>query len=361
MTYKVGLVGVRRGSSLARPFGLFPETEIVALCDANAESLPDAGAAFGVPPERCFTSYDDMLASGIDIVVVGTPIPFHAGQSIAALNAGIHVLSEVTAANSLEELDGILAAARASSAQYMMAENCCYLHYISQWKDLIGSGRIGEITYAECEYLHNIEALMIDPASGDAYWRLNRPPIQYCTHSLGPVLQIMDDFVTEVSCVSTGFGTVGVEAPGTPDMQVALLKTSRGSAIKLLRSQVVRREPTLHSYTFYGTKGFIEHDHTQAYGDATGRLYVEGEHDHAAGYEVISLPYADPDAPEIAKSGGHGTTEYYLVRDFIDAVVNDRRPPIDAVMAARMTAPGLAAIESARNGGAWTPVPHYAW
>lgn len=361
MTYKVGLVGVRRGSSLARPFSLFPETEIYALCDAKAESLPDAGAAFGVPPERCFTSYDEMLASGIDIVVVGTPIAFHAEQSIAALNAGIHVLSEVTAANTLEELDGILAAARASSAHYMMAENCCYLHYITQWKSLIGSGRIGEITYAECEYLHNIEALMIDPDSGDAYWRLNRPPIQYCTHSLGPVLQIMDDHVVEISCVSTGSRTVGVDAPGTPDMEVALLKTARGGVIKLLRSQVVRRQPALHAYTFYGTKGFVEHDHSTGHGDVTGRLYVEGEHDQATGYEVIDLPYADPDAPEIARSGGHGTTEYYLVRDFIDAIVNNRRPPIDTVMAARMTAPGLVAMESARNGGQWTPVPTYEW
>jgi predicted dehydrogenase len=361
MALKVGLVGVRRGSSLVRPFQLYPESGIHALCDTKEESLRDAAAAFGVPPERCYTSFDAMLASGIDIAVVGTPIPFHAEQSIKALEAGVHVLSEVTAANSLEELDAILAAARASSAQYMMAENMCYVHYIMQWKDLVRSGRIGEIVYAECEYLHNIETLMIDEKSGEAYWRLQRPPIQYCTHSLGPVLQMMDDHVTEVSCVSGGYRTVGVEAPGTPDMQVALMKTARGGVIKLLRSQVIRREPTLHAYALYGTGGFLEHDHSKGYGDVKGRLYVEGEHDHAEGYEEIALPYTNPDAPEEARSGGHGTSEYELVRDFLDAIEANRRPPIDAVMAARMTAPGLVAVQSAVAGGAWMPVPHYDW
>lgn len=361
MTYKVGLVGVRRGSSLVKPFQLFPESAIYALCDAKEESLRDAAAAFGVPAERCYTSFDDMLDSGIDIAVIGTPIPFHAEQSVKALRAGVHVLSEVTAANSLKELDEILAAARASNAQYMMAENNCYLQYITEWKDWVRNGRIGEIVYAECEYLHNIEKLMIDEASGEAYWRLQRPPIQYCTHSLGPVLQIMDDHIVDVSCVSTGYRTVGVEAPGTPDIEVALLKTSRGGVIKLLRSQVVRREPTLHAYTFYGTKGFLEHDHSRGYGDVKGRIYVEGEHDHKVGYEEIDLRYANPAAPDEARSGGHGTTEYDLVRDFIDAVQAGCRPPIDAVMAARMTAPGLVAVESARAGGAWMAVPNYNW
>jgi predicted dehydrogenase len=360
MTYKVGLVGVRRGSSLVRPFEIFPETEITALCDMNQASLETAGKDFGIADSGLFTSYEDMLNSGIDIVVVGTPIPFHADQSVQALESGIHVLSEVTAANSMPDLERIVAAAQQSDAVYMLAENCCYRPYILEWKQWVQQGRLGEIFYAECEYIHNIEALLTNEATGEAYWRLQRPPITYCTHSLGPVLQIMDDRITQVSCVSTGNLITGNAAPGCRDMEVAICKTEKGGAIKLLRSQVARREPALHYYSFYGTKGFVEHDHSHAHGDTTGRLYIEGEHAAADGFEVIDCLLVDPNAPEEAKTGGHGTSEYFMVRDFIDAVANGTPAPIDAIRAAEMTAPGLCAHESSLNDGAWVDVPSFA-
>lgn len=45
-----------------------------------------------------------MLASDIDAVVVSTPMQLHVPQSIAALHAGKHVLSEVTAGVTMDEL-----------------------------------------------------------------------------------------------------------------------------------------------------------------------------------------------------------------------------------------------------------------
>ena len=50
----------------------------------------------------------------------------HAGQSAAALEAGLHVLSEVTAAVDLEQCRRLVRAAQRSSGLYMMAENCNY-------------------------------------------------------------------------------------------------------------------------------------------------------------------------------------------------------------------------------------------
>ena len=76
---------------------------------------------------------------------------------------------------------------------------------------------------------------------------------------------------------------------------------------------------------------------------------------------MIACRQSDPDAPPEALSGGHGTTEYFLVREFIDAVVANARPPIDAVRAVEFTAPGILAHESAERGGAWVDVPQFAW
>ena len=179
MQYQVGLVGTRRGSSLVRPFSIFPETEIMALCDVDEQRLASAAEAFQIADDHLFSDYDRFLDSPVDIVVVSTPIQFHADQVIRALEAGKHVLSEVTAAYTLEDCQRIVEAAQRSGRTYMMAENCCYFHFIRQWKEWIGRGRLGEIFYAEAEYIHNIQPLLHNTESGESYWRIQRPPIYY--------------------------------------------------------------------------------------------------------------------------------------------------------------------------------------
>jgi predicted dehydrogenase len=360
MTLKVALIGVGRGSSLVRPFEVFAETQITALCDADSERLADVGKAFALPDHALYSNYEDLLNADIDIVVVGTPIQFHAEQAIKALEAGKHVLSEVTAAYTLADCNRIIDAARRSSRIYMMAENNCYLHYIREWKQWVQQGRLGELFYAECEYIHNIEHLMLNQTSGESYWRLQRPPIYYCSHSLGPVLQLMDDRITQVMCIDAGTSIANRPEPGCLNMQVALCRTAKGGVIKLLRSQIARREPPIHYYSLYGTRGNVETDRIGGHQNAKGRLFIQGETDpqHA---EIIDCLQSDPTAPPEALSGGHGSTEYYLIRDFTDAILANRLPPIDAVRAAEFTAPGICAHESSLQGGIWVDVPQFGW
>jgi predicted dehydrogenase len=360
MSYRVGVVGARRGSSLIRPFALFPETQIVAMCDVDERRLADAAASLDIGDENLFTSYDEFLDANIDIVVVGTPIQFHAEQSVQAMEAGKHVLSEVTAAYTLEDCQRLVDTVQRTGRTYMMAENCCYYHFIRQWKAWIGSGRLGDIFYAEAEYIHNVQHLMLDRESGESYWRLYRPPIYYCTHSLGPLLYLMEDRIVRTTCLDAGYGILPNLGPGCLNMEVALFQTQKGAVIKLLRSQVAYREPPMHFYSLYGTKGSLENDragHGGGHQVGKGKLYVAGEHERT--HEVIDCPEADPDAPPEAYAGGHGTTEYYLVRDFIHAVQQGTRPPIDAVTAAEWTAPGICAHESARLEGKWIDVPQF--
>ena len=74
MTYKVGLVGARRGSSLVQPFTLFPETQVVALCDVDEQRVAGVAEELGVDDRSVYTRYEAFLEAPIDIVVVGTPI-----------------------------------------------------------------------------------------------------------------------------------------------------------------------------------------------------------------------------------------------------------------------------------------------
>jgi len=354
-TWRVGLVGVGRGSGYGRLFADEPRCQIVACCDISPEALERFGRELNLPDEACFTDYGDFLGAGLDIVFLGTPIPFHAEQAIAALESGCHVLSEVTAASTIEDCGRIVEAVRRTGQTYMLAENCIYWHFVSQWKGLVEQGKLGEIVYAECEYLHPIPALLYDRRTGQPGWRLNRAPLHYCSHSLGPILDITCDRIVRACGLGQGHRVLPEAPIGGIDIQVALFETARGMIIKLLRTSVLPRHPPIHFYALHGTKGYVETDRNGPRGP--GRIFIEGE---MAQSQEIEVPLSDPALPESAKAGGHGTAEYLLVQDFLTALERGVKPRIDEVRAMDITVPGLVAHESALRHGEWLDVPSFA-
>lgn len=350
--YRVGLVGARRGLGPLRIFELMPDCKLTAVCDLNQEALDRA--AKGRPDLKCYTDYEAMLSDGLDIVVVATPMPLHAQHTVMALNAGCHVLQEVTLADTIEGCRAILEAVKAHPKQkFMLAENCCYWGYILEWKQMWEQGLLGEFMYAEAEYVHNIRSLLRNP-DGTPAWRASRPPIVYCTHSLGPVLKVTGERITSVCCLHTGSKL----EPDLKhlDMMVAICQTSSGGVIKLLRAQAVAREPGYHYYSIYGTKGCVEStrppasaDHSFAYLESIPRLP-----------NLITLPFGQNVAvPAAAMAGGHGSLEYLMISDFMRAIRNDTPSPIGIYEALDMSLPGLCAYESALKGGQPVPVPDW--
>ena len=116
---RFGIIGAAgRGNSFVRSLRANPATELTALCDLRSEPLVANAAELGV--EHIFTDAGELIRSDVvDAVVVGTPMQFHAPQAILALEHDIHVLSEVTAAVSIEESRDLVRAARRSAATYM--------------------------------------------------------------------------------------------------------------------------------------------------------------------------------------------------------------------------------------------------
>ncbi len=372
--YKIGLVGVSRGSGTVAPFSYFPETKITALCDLNETRLMECARHFKVSDQNCTIDFDRFLSYDFDIIVIGTPIQFHAEQVIKALEAGKHVLSEVTMAYKLEDCQRIIDAVKRSGKTYMLGENCCYWPFIRQWDEWIKQGLLGDIFYAEAEYIHNIQELLVDEKNGETFWRLNRPPIYYCTHSLGPLLMMINDQIISVSCVDAGYSIMQPKGEGCLNMEVALFKTKKGRVLKLLRSQVAYREPPLHFYSLYGTKGVVESDRrgtlAHAAGGTRGLLHLKDKHywvhqqtERQFPFDEIYTGEIDLSAPKETYEfdGSHGSAEHNMIRAFMDAIETGTQPFLDAPFGANITAPGLIAHESAKLGGQWLDVPVFAW
>ena len=82
--------------------------EAVAVCDVNEERVRSVANDTGIP--QAFTDYREMLEKvQPDITVVATPNVFHKPMTLAALEAGSHVLCEkplaLTYADAKEMID----------------------------------------------------------------------------------------------------------------------------------------------------------------------------------------------------------------------------------------------------------------
>lgn len=355
--HRIGIVGLSRGRGFVKVFSAHPDVEVTALCDIDEEKLTDLGEAFGLDDSKLYGDFDDFVNADMDIVMIATPIPLHTEQTVKSLESGKHVLCEQTVAYTVEECERVVNAVKKSGLTYMMAENYCYFHYVREWKKLVEAGKLGKIYYAEGEYIHEIIHLLVNKNDGSYYWRHERPPLWYCAHTLGPILMLMDDRIVRGCGLTSGFNRMPDynDHPGFLDFQIGLFQTEKGAAVKILRSQTAARPHTVW-YSLYGTKGHLENQRDRG----EGLYYAEDDMERCKG-EAMECPTVDPDAPEEAKQGGHGTSEYYLIRDFLDSIDNGTKPPFDVMRSTDFTIPGIIAHQSSMKGGEWMDVPRFDW
>jgi len=361
---RVGIVG-KRGAAFIAGFRALPETEVVALCEADPAQLQRVGEQYAIPLR--FARYEELL-DVVDAVVVTTPMQLHVPQAVRALQAGKHVLSEVTAAVSLEECWRLRDAVLASGRTYMMGENYCYLRDNVLVREMAHRGLFGEVYFGEGEYLHEIRNLHHGPDSAPTwryYWQVGVRGCTYPTHSLGPVMQWFTavdpgERIESVVCLGTGSHT-DPEHPHD-DTCLMLCRLRSGKLVKIRLDMLSNRPHQMAYYSLQGTRGVYEASRVAG---EPGRVWV-GE--NRAGEPRAWRPLSDyedllPDMwrnpPEAARRAGHGGGDYFQVRDFVQAVVTGAPPPVDLYAALEWTAAGLCSQLSIQNGGVPIRVPDF--
>ena len=351
---KVGFVGLGRGRSLASNLLGMKDARIAGICDLDSIRL-DAAADWLAKENKLegvlvTKSFDELLASDVDAVVIATAAIAHTDMAIQALAAGKHVLSEIPAVNSVEEAYRLKeAVSRYPSQKYMVAENCCFWAFINTWKGLVEKGEIGRVWYAEAEYLHNITDLMRD-RDGKPTWRASYDAIKYLTHDLGPLLYLLDDRVIEVSGFAPSFNSLPDLSTGTPN-EVAMFRTAKGALIKILVSFGIVRS-FIHNYCVYGDRGSLETDRMDAYTTNACLSSVQ-----SMGMKMFRMPTTSGYPGYSA--AGHGGADAKMIEGFISCILNDTKPPIDVDLGLNITIPGILAHESMKQGGKTLEIPQF--
>ncbi len=112
---RTGVIGCGKvGHTHALALASLPESEFVAVCGRTPEKARVFAEKYKV---TAYTDVSQMVAAErLDAVCVCTPHPEHAGPTIAAARAGVHVIVEKPLASTLADCDAMLAAAQAGGA-----------------------------------------------------------------------------------------------------------------------------------------------------------------------------------------------------------------------------------------------------
>ena len=192
---RTAIVGLGFGAEFIPIHQRHPQAQLVAICQRSRDKLDQIGRAHGV--ERRYESYAELLRDKeIDAVHINSPIPDHAAMSLAALEAGKHVMCTVPMATSVEDCRRIVELVEKTGLKYMMAETVVYAREFLFIKQLADSGELGKIQFVQASHQQDMDGW-------PDYWP-GLPPMHYATHCVGPCLALERKDAAEVSCFGSG-------------------------------------------------------------------------------------------------------------------------------------------------------------
>ncbi len=276
------------------------ECDLVAVSRARSDLAESFAREFGA--QKWFASWRELLAdSEIEAVYIATPVHLHAEQTIAAAEAGKHVLCEKPLAMNPSECDRMIAACRLNKVTLGVAYYRHFYPVIERIKEILQSGEIGEPVLAQVntfEYF-NPQAdhprywfMVKDRSGGGPMFDFGCHRIEVLTNILGPIKKVR-------SITSNVLFDREVE-----DTATALFQFERGTSGVLSVTHAAREsQDTLR---IFGSLGSI---HVPSLNQGTMQVTSS-----AGEREETHPPDANLHAP--------------LIRDFAEAVTNGREPAV---------------------------------
>lgn len=310
----VGVVGVGIGRLHIQGYIQCPEAQVLAVCDANEDRARRVATEFGIP--HVFTDYEEMLKlEGIDAVSVCTPNYLHAPMTIAAFEAGKHVICEKPLAMTPEEGQAMVDAGKKAGKIFMTAFNNRFRGDTQVLKRFIEEGELGDIYYAKTGWIRR------KGIPGMGSWFTTKcqsgggPLIDIGVHVLDLALWLMGN-PKAVTVTGSTYSIFGVKGEGTgkwgtpekggvcdvEDLAAAFIRLDTGATIFLEASWASHIERDRIYTSLMGTKGGADIDPFRIYKDL-----------HGTGVDIT---------PSFPNQSGH----MMEIKHFVECLVEGKEP-----------------------------------
>lgn len=366
---RIGVFGAYRGMSMIRVLAKHPHATLVAVCDKYRPALDkvkalaeEAGLEVAL-----YADFEDFFRHEMDAVVLANYANEHAPFAIRLLKSGRHVLSEVLPCETMAQAVALIEAVEESGKVYAYAENYCYMAHSFEMRRRYEAGEIGEVMYAEGEYIHDCSSIWPAITYGEPdHWRNNMYTTFYCTHSFGPIMTItgrrpvrVTGFITQHNPENRRLGRKTGYRAG-----IEMVTLDNGAIARSVHGEL-KREPGSHNYKIYATRGCMESElflpsYAQEGQKPEIHVYREGK--------KMCVGESEKYAPDLsafsdlysAAGMGHGGSDFFPTHYFIEKILGNpegAKYSIDVYGAVDMGIVGILAYRSALAGGAPVAVP----
>lgn len=328
----IGILGGGRISSAhATAAAALPETRLSGVAEVDEERLRVSMERYGCPG---WADYHDLLRDpNTDAVMIGLPHWLHLEATMAALEAGKHVLIEKPMAMSVAECDQILSASHATGKTVMVAHIHQFFPENIAARDMVTRGEIGNVVLASDTWYKPFwegqrPQWFLEDEKGGGMWPMNGP------HMIDRLSFFLGERVTAVKARVSN-PTFGLST----DMGLAYLQFASGVGATIMhagfREGVERFEAEI-----MGTEG-----HLRVVMERGSRsLWRSNERS----WQQVEVP--TPELP--LKPGANVASEVFAaqLREFALAVLEGRPPSVSAEYGRYVVQVLDACVESSHSG-----------
>jgi predicted dehydrogenase len=260
------------GQQHMKAYAELPGVELVAISGKEQALGASLCEKFGVP--LFVDDWSKLLELGnLDLVSIALPTALHAPVAVAALEAGIHVLTEKPMARTADEATRMVQAARASGRVLDVAFNHRRRGDIEALRGLIADGTIGTPYHARASWMRRQGIPKLgswftnkEMAGGGALLDIGVHVLDYALYALGEPEVASVSAVTYAALGPRGLGgsdrdtaLAGSSEFEVEDMAAAFVRFTNGGALALETSWAAFRDPVdLMDITVMATDGGAE-------------------------------------------------------------------------------------------------------
>jgi len=347
----IGCGGIATGKHLPSLKKL-EQVAVTAFYDISMERAQEAAGTFGAPGAKVYEDYRELLAdASIDVVHVCTPNDSHAEISIAALEAGKHVMCEKPMAKTAADARRMVEVAKRTGKKLTIGYNNRFRADSLYLKQLCEDGELGDIYFAKA---HAIRRRAV-PTWGvflDEEKQGGGPLIDIGTHALDLTLWLMNNYEPRVVLgtayhkLSPRENAANAWGPWDPakfkveDSAFGMIVMKNGATIMLESSWALNVLDVKEAKcTLCGTEGGADmQDGLRINGEKHSRLYVNQLQFEAKGADFYE--------------GKKESMQDKEIRLWIDAVIHDKQPLVTPEQACVVSEILEAIYESNRTGRA---------
>jgi predicted dehydrogenase len=147
---------------------------VAAALSSDPQLSKKAGAALGLPLDRCYASATELLSSEAkrpdraDVVAIMTPNDSHYSYAKAALDLGFDVICDKPMTNTLQEATDLHHQVKKSGLIFCLTHNYTGYPMVRQARAMVDAGLIGKIGLVQVEYVQGGRA---KPGPGRRAWK----------------------------------------------------------------------------------------------------------------------------------------------------------------------------------------------